>query len=135
MRTRNTMILTLVVAVVLVAGGAQGAPADSVRVDMSFGADMDREARELVGVATTFAPDVERIWCLTRIEGLTGPTSVTHAWYPEGQTMARVDLPVNGSHWRTWSSKLLLPAWTGTWEVKVLDADGTVLHTGSFEIR
>ncbi|MCP4572388.1 MAG: DUF2914 domain-containing protein [bacterium] len=72
---------------------------------------------------------------MTRVWGLAGDTSVTHAWYHEGETKARVDLPVFGGHWRTWSSKLILPAWTGAWEVKVLDADGSVLASASFEIR
>ena len=60
---------------------------------------------------------------------------MTHAWYHEGETRARVDLPVGSLSWRTWSSKRILPSWTGRWEVKVLDAEGTVLGAAAFEIR
>lgn len=108
---------------------------DSVSVDLVFGTDVDRETRRIVDQADAFGPDVERVFCLTRVRGLGGDTTVTHAWYHEGETKARVDLPVRAAHWRTWSSKRILPTWTGAWEVKVLDADGTVLASASFEIR
>ena len=63
------------------------------------------------------------------------PTTVTHAWYHEGKTMARVDLTVGSENWRTWSSKSYLPSWTGSWEVKVLDTDGMVLGAAEFEVK
>lgn len=127
--------LVLAAALGLVPSGPAAAEADSVRVDLVFGTGVDRETRTIVGPAEAFTPDVERVFCLSRIEGLAGDTVVTHAWYHEGRTMARVDLPVRGEHWRTWSSKGIVPGWTGPWEVKVLDADGTVLASASFEIR
>ena len=107
---------------------------DSPRVTVTFGGDLDKETRALVDQGEVFAPDVERVWCMTRVEGLTPPTTVTHVWYHEGETKARVDLTVGSQNWRTWSSKKVLAAWTGRWEVKVLDADGTVIGAAAFEI-
>ena len=107
---------------------------DSPRVTVTFGGDLDKETRALVDQGEVFAPDVERVWCMTRVEGLTPPTTVTHVWYHEGETKARVDLTVGSQNWRTWSSKKVLAAWTGRWEVKVLDADGTVIGSAAFEI-
>ena len=40
---------------------------------------------------------------------------------------------VKGARWRVWTSKTLLPSWTGTWTVKVLDTDRTELTSKSFE--
>ena len=117
------------------APAGEDAPADAVTVDVAFGVDVDREMRELVGEAEVFGTDLERVWCLTRIRGLTPPATVTHAWYYEGKTMARVDLKVGSPDWRTWSAKRYLPAWTGHWEVKVLDEAGKVLASGSFTIE
>lgn len=111
----------------------QANPAPSVTV--SFGTDIDRESRELVGEATTFGAGIERIVCLTRVSGLSAPTSVTHVWYRDGKTMARVDLNVASSNWRTWSSKRLLPDWTGHWEVKILDSNGRVLGSSGFDVQ
>ena len=112
---------------------AQDAPGSSV--DIAFGTDIDREKRELVGESTVFAAGIEKITCLTWLKGLEAPTSVTHVWYRDGKTMARVDLNVASSHWRTWSSKRLLPDWTGHWEVKVLDSDGRVLGSAGFDVQ
>lgn len=109
--------------------------AASVQIDAQLGTQLDRETRSIVDPSDHFTPDVETIWCLTRIRGLKAPTTVTHAWYHDGEAMARVTLNVGSSDWRTWSSKRILAAWTGSWEVKVLDDTGKVLHTSAFVIE
>ena len=136
-RRGDWIVLTLLALVLVVATGvsAQTEPADEVQVDLSFGTGIDRETRTVVGEATAFAADTEKVFCLTRVRGLVAPDTVTHAWYHEGRTMARVDLSVGSGDWRTWSSKRLLPSWTGHWEVKVLDASGKVLATAGFDVN
>ncbi|MBU8870447.1 MAG: DUF2914 domain-containing protein [Gemmatimonadales bacterium] len=104
-------------------------------IEAVFGPDLDRENRALTGQADEFWADVEQIYCLTRIQGLEAPTTITHAWYHEGQSKARVELNVGSPDWRTWSSKKILPGWTGKWEVKVLDATGKVLGTFGFTVN
>lgn len=135
MRRNGTIAAMAVLAAVLLvsatAGAQDEAPA-TPRVEIIFGQELDREARTLVEPGTAFARDSERVWCLTRVVGLVAPTTVTHVWYHDGQTRARVDLTVGSGDWRTWSSKRMLPGWAGDWEVKVLDADGTVLGSASF---
>jgi hypothetical protein len=37
--------------------------------------------------------------------------------------------------WRTWSSKTLLPEWTGEWMVEVLTSDGTPLESVIFFVQ
>ncbi len=113
----------------------QSSETEAPSVNISFGTDIDRENRELVGETAEFAAGIERITCLTQIKGLEAPNSVTHVWYRDGKTMARVDLNVASTNWRTWSSKRLLPQWTGHWEVKVLDSDGRVLGSGDFNVK
>ena len=109
--------------------------ANAPRVTIDFGRGLDQATRSLVDPGEVFPADVERVWCMTRVEGLTPPTSVTHVWYHDGQTKAKVDLNIGSQNWRTWSSKLVLAGWTGRWEVKVLDVDGTVIGSAAFEIR
>ena len=106
-----------------------------VWVDVSFGTDIDKETRAVIGEGSTFPFDGVRIYCLTRIHGMSPPTSVTHVWYYEGKTMARVELSVGSENWRTWSFKTYKPEWTGFWEVKVLDGDGLVLGSAGFEVK
>lgn len=104
-------------------------------VDVFFGTDIDKDTRAVVGEGSTFPFDGGRVFCLTRIHGMSPPTSVTHVWYYEGKTMARVELSVGSENWRTWSFKTYKPEWTGFWEVKILDGDGMVLGSAGFEVK
>jgi len=108
-------------------------PALSV-VEIVVAAGFDREARTPTDVADSFPAGTDRLWCYTRVMGAQQPLDIVHAWYHEGETRARVSLPVRSADWRTWSRKGLLPGWTGQWVVKVLDPDGLVLATRSFTI-
>lgn len=116
-------------------GPGEPAPREGIWVDFFFGTGVDTESRSITGAAHSFAADGERVYCLTRVHGMKPPASVTHAWYYEGKTMARVDLTIGSENWRTWSSKSYLRGWTGNWEVKVLDEDGMVLGSAGFEVK
>ncbi len=104
-------------------------------VDVFFGTDIDKETRAVVDEGSTFPSAGGRVYCLTRVHGMNPPTSVTHVWYYEGKTMARVELSVGSENWRTWSFKTYKPEWTGFWEVKILDGDGMVLGSAGFEVK
>ncbi len=108
---------------------------EGIWVEIFLGTDIDKEKRLVIGEAATFPSDGERVFCLTRVHGMSPPTTVTHVWYFEGKTMARVDLSVGSQNWRTWSSKTYKPDWTGSWEVKILDEDGMVLGSAGFEVK
>lgn len=130
--------LILVLAIAPASGqdaAPEGASSDLQVVDMAFGTGYDYATRTLTGVAATFPAGTEVVWCRTRVNGAEEPTTVTHVWYRDGKTMARVELSVASSSYRTVSSKKLLPEWTGQWEVKVLDEAGTVLRAESFTIE
>ncbi len=132
---QKQIVLAMALMLLATGGLAQDGENAAATVKISFGTDIDRESRELVGETTTFSAGIERIVCLTLIMGMEAPNSVTHVWYRDGKTMARVDLNVASSIWRTWSSKWLLPSWTGHWEVKVLDSDGRVLGSADFDVK
>jgi hypothetical protein len=90
--------------------------------------------REPAGVDSTFAPDVDRLYCFTQITGAQDPTTVTHVWYFGDTERARVELNVRSVNWRTNSSKQVMPHETGAWRVDVLDSSGNVLKTIRFTI-
>lgn len=96
--------------------------------------DVDRATRTPGRPVDVLTTDEGPVVCFTRIIGAASETSVTHVWYHEGETRARVELPVRSPDWRTWSRKSLLPSWTGDWTVKVLDADGLVLASAAFVV-
>ena len=127
---KKLLLITLLVAGLTV----QSAQAQELDVEtIRFG--MDVQERELVGEDSVFASTVGTVYAYTHITGAQDTTQVHHAWYYQDEEKARVSLNVRSSNWRTWSSKRILPSWTGTWRVMVEDADGNVLATGEFEVR
>jgi len=94
---------------------------------------LEVEERQPVGAGDRFPSDVESLTCFTRIVGGEGE-SVVHAWIHDGTTRARVELQVGSSSWRTWSTKTILPSWTGAWEVKIMTPAGQVLHSVTFTV-
>ncbi|MEZ4388487.1 MAG: DUF2914 domain-containing protein [Candidatus Krumholzibacteriia bacterium] len=115
---------------------AQATAAGPLEVtEMAFGSGYDVQSRSLEGEATVFAADTPVVYCRTRIVGATEPTTVTHVWYRDGKTVAHVELAVGSGNWRTVSSKQLLPEWTGSWEVRVVDSAGNLLRAESFTIE
>ncbi len=93
------------------------------------------EEREPVDIDSLFPADVGTVFAYTKIDGVTTPTQVTHVWYHGEREMARVQLQVRNNGWRTWSSKKILPSWTGTWKVKILNAEGENVKTMEFQVE
>ena len=138
MGSKHLLSLISVLALVVAFAPASGQEADTSELavaDMAFGAGYDYATRALTDVGETFPAGTEIVWCRTRITGADGPATVTHVWYRDGKTMARVELQILSGSYRTVSSKKLLPEWTGRWEVKVLDEAGTVLRAESFTVE
>ncbi len=90
------------------------------------------ENKEPVSELEVIANDTPTVYFFTELRGLNGHT-VTHRWEYSGETMAEVSFEVGGDRWRTWSSKSMLPTWSGVWEVSVLDEGGNIMMQKSFE--
>jgi len=71
---------------------------------------VDREPRQAI---TTLTNDQRHIYYFTELKGMSGQTA-THRWVYNGRTMAEVKFNVGAPRWRVWSSKTLMPEWTGT---------------------
>lgn len=93
------------------------------------------EDRQPVGVDTSFSTEVERVFCFTKIIGAEDTTKISHVWYYNDKEMARLELPVKYKSWRTWSSKRIIPEWTGDWRVEILSDAGTVLASKTFKVK
>ncbi len=90
--------------------------------------------REPVEAGESFESSVGNLFCFTKVIGASIPTEITHAWYYGDTEVARVNLPVNSTSWRTYSSKIILANAVGDWHVDVLGPDGGVLETLGFKI-
>jgi len=90
--------------------------------------------REPVDEGTSFSVSVGRLYYFTKIVGAETATEVTHVWWFGSSERARITLPIGGSYWRTYSSKVLQAHEIGTWRVEVIDADGNNLETVEFTV-
>jgi len=91
------------------------------------------EDREPVDNLVRVPNSIDRIYFFSDLRGLDGEI-VTHRWEYNGQVMAEVKFRVgSGPRWRVYSSKNLLPEWTGKWTVVVLDESGWPLKASMFE--
>ena len=68
----------------------------------------------------------------TELNDMTGST-VTHQWTHKDKVMFEKSFEVKSERWRVWTSKTLIPAWTGTWTVNVLNDERELLASKSFE--
>ena len=105
-------------------------PRGSVARTAFTSAIVDREPVDnLLRVPNT----LQRIYFFSDLRNLEGEI-VTHRWEYEGKVMAEVKFRVGGGpRWRVYSSKNLLPEWTGKWTVVVLDESGWPLKASMFE--
>ncbi len=70
----------------------------------------------------------------TELTGMNGQI-ITHQWTFNDKVMFEKNFEVKAERWRVWTSKTLIPSWTGSWTVHVLDDDRAVLSSKSFEYR
>lgn len=88
----------------------------------------------VIMVDSISADSYNSISFFTELTGMTGET-VTHQWMFDDKVMFEKSFEVGSDRWRVWTSKTLLPDWTGTWTVKVLNEDGSVLERKSFDYQ
>jgi len=86
-----------------------------------------------VGAAERFPATVGSLTCVSEVLG--GAGKVVHVWIHGDKELASIELAVKGERWRTWSTKRILPEWTGPWRVEVRAEDGTVLAKAEFTIE
>lgn len=96
------------------------------------------EQSEPTEAGKSFIPEedgVLRLCCFSEIAGAQAPVIVYHVWRWGEREMARVELEVESSRWRTWSTKRILDEWRGEWHVDIVDADGAILERLDFSVE
>ena len=89
--------------------------------------------REPVGIVDSIdSTSNNSISFYTEITNMSGQT-ITHQWTHMDKIMFEKTFEVKAERWRVWTSKTLIPNWTGTWTVNVLDAERELLASKSFE--
>lgn len=89
------------------------------------------ENREPVGEAMAFVKDTARVFTWTKITADQPPVKIKHVYYAGDKQVGEVELAVNSSPYRVWSSKAV---WPGNWKVETTDEAGNVLATVEFTV-
>jgi hypothetical protein len=128
LKSRSTWGLMLVLTLCLSANAAAG----EIRRALFTTGINDREP---VGIVDSIDSTSDNsISFFTEITNMSGQT-VTHQWTHLDKIMFEKTFEVKAERWRVWTSKTLIPNWTGTWTVNVLDADSELLTSKSFEFQ
>jgi len=120
------------VALIVFASGAAGAQDINIQ-EMVFCRSI--EEREPVDPDSLFTDTVGQVYCFTRVTGAADTTTIYHVWFHEDEEMARVELAVGSSPWRTWSSKQILESWDGIWRVDIILPEGRLLRSKEFLVK
>jgi hypothetical protein len=120
----------LIIGMLLALPGMAMAEMEVIRIAVAT----DIAEREPVGVNNIFKSSLDKLYCFTEITTDRAPTGVVHVWLHEGKKMAEVPLKAGAGHWRTYSSKELIPPWTGGWRVEVYSDEGILLESIEFII-
>ena len=90
--------------------------------------------REPVDNLNVLSNSQNQVSFFSELKGFSGMT-ITHQWLYQGEVMFEKGFAVGGPRWRVWSSKTLLPGWTGEWTVKVLDEQRNSLSETRFSYQ
>lgn len=131
MRTRPLPTLLALFLLLVAVAPQRAAAQNEISVELLTAAGV--EDRQPVGVADTFPSDVGKVYAWMRVSGATDQ-AIQVVW-TYGSLTFNVPLEIGGSPWRTWSSKIILPRWTGEWTVDVQDARGNSITTTTFIIE
>lgn len=131
---RASIVFSVALLAGLVLAGTCAGGEDGLSVDQMELCAAVRD-RAPVGAAESFPSDIARVYCFTRIVGAQDTVTVAHVWYFGDREMARIDLDVKSSSWRTWSSKKILPDYKGAWRVEVVESDTTIVASKKFVLE
>jgi len=103
-------------------------------INVGVGTGVDNH--NLTGKSNTFKQGVDKIFCLSRIEGAKPQvkTKINHIWYYEDIKVQTIILNIKSASYRTYSFRSINPNQVGKWRVDVTEEDGHILKTVDFNI-
>jgi hypothetical protein len=84
------------------------------------------------GCTKEFGPQMQKVFCWTKISIQHAPFKFRHVWYNGDEKVLEVPLRLGYASGRLWSYKTVTP---GDWKVDVVDEKGKVLGTGAFTAK
>ncbi len=129
-RALSAILLTALLQLTPFAWAQDGAAANASASRTGFTSAIND--REPVDSLSSLSNEHRQVYFFSELHGLNGQ-SVIHRWQHNGQVMAEIKFEVGANRWRVWSSKNLLPEWTGEWRVSVIDGAGNTLGESTLD--
>ena len=82
-----------------------------------------------------FSKNIGKLYCWTLVHTEKYPTEIKHIWYFENKKMAEVPLIIKNRWYRVYSSKIILPDWSGQWYIEIVDENNNVIKRVNFSIQ
>ena len=120
--------------VILLSGGLFAQNASGIKVN-NIAICTSVENRQPIGTDSVFSADVGKLYCFTGLTSQSDSSEISHVWFYQGKEMAKINLPVKGKTWHTWSAKTIMPAWKGNWRVEIQDSNGDVISSLAFRLK
>jgi hypothetical protein len=92
------------------------------------------ETRAPWGTKYVYPSTIGKVYCFTQLTEIPSEGTIYHIWFHGTREMAKVELSISPPQWRTYSSKIILPSWKGSWRVEIVYGD-YVLKTLAFAIQ
>jgi len=92
------------------------------------------ESREPQGICESVSVQQGRVYCWVHVRDGEG-RKVIIRWIANGRELWETPLPVGSNDWRTWAYITLRPNMIGQAQADILNEDGQLLKTESFEIK
>jgi hypothetical protein len=128
-KTMRALVISFVAAACILAWTQTSSALEVVEAAMC----RDVQNKQPVEIQDSFPADVGKVWCWSKISS--GQDDVIkHIYYYRNSEMAEVELPIRSQSFRTYSSKRILPEWTGLWHVEIVDSEGNILQRLSFSV-
>jgi hypothetical protein len=116
-------------------GKQEGAPKETTFTVKRLAVGTGVENSEPVGVAETFAPSTEKVYCFLEAADIAKDTEVSFVWSHGGKEMLKTTLPLKaGAKWRTYANKNLRGL-KGEWKVEIRSQEGKVLKDLKFKVE
>ena len=132
---KRSFVLLVAAAFIAASGmfpaAAEAAPFDVQRLVIC----KDVQDREPVEISDTFSAETTKVYAFLEAVDIPADTQIDFVWFHTGNELVRVTVPVRqGSRWRTYSNKNLYGL-TGSWQVEIQDANGSVIGAVAFEVK
>lgn len=130
------LVSTVTAALILTLACRGESPAGDIKITEMAVTTKIVKGNPIDSVRRISSTSVKALYCFTRFSAPEDTdTTIKQVWYLNDEVVAEYELPVKGSHWRTYSRKLIEKGLSGEWRCDALDSEGNLLKSVNFRMN